>query len=285
MKMVRARVANISDEGKTMNEKKSFLGHLNTLRWPLIRSVIAIISLSIVCFIAKKIVFDTILFSPIQSDFITFRIFHKIAAYFSLVEEGASFASLSLQNIHLPAQFMMHIKVSILFGFILSFPYIIWEIWRYIKPALREKEKKTAKGFVFIVSSLFFTGVTFGYFVILPMAVLFLGNYQVSESVPNNITLSSYYSMVFNTLLSSGIIFNLPVFIYILSTLGIITSNYLRKYRRHIIVLVFIMAAIITPSTDMITQVLVALPVLLLFEVGIWVSKRAERKAERSMSL
>jgi sec-independent protein translocase protein TatC len=174
-------------------------------------------------------------------------------------------------------QFSTHIMVSIVAGFIVAFPYVFWEIWRFIKPALHSNEKKHARGAVFFSSLLFLTGVLFGYFVIVPLSVHFLGNYSVSEQVLNQINLGSYISTVTSVVLAAGIIFELPVIIFFLSKAGLVTPSFLRKYRKHAIVLILILAAIITPP-DVFSQILVSLPLILLYEIGILISKRITAK-------
>ena len=158
-------------------------------------------------------------------------------------------------------------------GFVASIPYILWEIWRFIKPALKEKERKNATGFVFYASALFIMGVLFGYYVVVPLSVNFLGSYQVSAAVANMISVDSFVGTVTNITLASGIVFELPILVYFLSSLGIITPEFMRKFRRHAVVVILVVAAIITPSPDITSQMLVAMPLYVLYEISIFVSR------------
>ena len=178
----------------------------------------------------------------------------------------------TLINIDISGQFTTHIYISFVAGFIMAFPYFLWEIWRFIKPALSAKERKYSRGVVFFSSILFMTGVLFGYLVISPLSINFLGSYQISKQVANQISLNSFISTVTMLTLSAGVVFELPVVIYFLSKMGIVTPKFLRSYRKHSMVVILIIAAIITPSPDVTSQILVAVPLFLLYEIGIWVS-------------
>ena len=180
-------------------------------------------------------------------------------------------------------QFSVHIWTSITVGFIVAFPYIIWEVWRFISPGLYEKERKGAFVFIIISSFLFFIGVLFGYYLVTPLSVNFLGNYSVSDMVSRNITIGSYISLVRSSALASGLIFELPIVMFFLTKMGLITPEFLKKYRKHALVVVLILAAIITPP-DIISQVIVGIPIMLLYEVSIFISKvviKRERKKEQ----
>ncbi|MBU0487094.1 MAG: twin-arginine translocase subunit TatC [Bacteroidetes bacterium] len=256
----------------------TFLEHIGVLRWHLVRSAIIILAFAIVAFVFPEIIFDEILLAPKNQDFITYRMLCQLADITGVEEIRITDFSYSLQSIKLAAQFTTHIWVSVLVGFVLAFPYVIWEVWRFIKPALKENERKNATGFVLISSILFLIGVAFGYFIISPMAVNFLGTYKVSQSVANNISFTSFISTVTTSTLSTGLVFELPIVIYFLSRISIVTPKLMRHYRRHAIVVVFILSAVITPSTDMISQILVAVPLLILYEISISVSARVVRK-------
>ena len=184
-------------------------------------------------------------------------------------------------------QFSAHIWTSIAFGFVMAFPYIIWEVWKFIKPALYETEKKSAKSFIIITSILFFIGILFGYYVITPLSVNFLGSYTVADEVKNNFDLSSYTGLLKASCLSSGFIFELPVIIYFLTKMGLVTPEFLRTYRKYALVLVLILAAVITPP-DIISQVIVAIPMIILYEVSIKISKyiirKEKEKQEKSLA-
>jgi sec-independent protein translocase protein TatC len=177
-------------------------------------------------------------------------------------------------------QFSAHIWTSMAFGFILAFPYIIWEVWKFLKPALYDNEKKNAKSFIIVTSFLFFVGILFGYYVITPLSVNFLGSYRVADEIKNNFDLSSYSSLLKASCLSSGFIFELPIIIYFLTKLGLVNPEFLKKYRKYALVLVLVLAAIITPP-DIISQVIVAIPMIILYEVSIKISKFIIKKQEK----
>jgi len=185
-----------------------------------------------------------------------------------------------VQSRTMAGQFSAHIWTSIAFGFILAFPYIVWEVWKFLKPALYEKEKKNAKSFIIVTSLLFFIGILFGYYVITPLSVNFLGSYQVADEIKNNFDLSSYSGLLKASCLSSGFIFELPIIIYFLTKLGLVSPEFLKKYRKYALVLVLILAAIITPP-DIISQVIVAIPMIILYEVSIRISRYIIKKQER----
>jgi len=265
-----------------MNERKereemTFLDHLEDLRWTIIHSVIAMSLGAILAFIFKDYIFDYILIAPKNPDFITNRILCHYAEVFNIADLCINNKSFELINIKMSGQFTTHIVVSFIAGLILAFPYVFYKFWSFIKPALYEKERKYAGGAVFFSSALFIIGVLFGYFIIVPLTVHFLGSYTVSSQVVNQIVLSSYIGTLTSTVLASGAIFELPIVVYFLSKIGIVTPQLMRKYRKHSIVGVFILAAIITPP-DVFSQTLVALPLLLLYEISILVSAAVMRK-------
>lgn len=267
------------DQFNEVEEKKmSFLDHLNELRIHIIRSAIAVFVLSIVVFSNPDILFDKILLAPKSADFITFRIFCKIAEQFSFLG-GLCFTEINftLQNIELTGQFFQHMSTAFIAGFILAFPYIIWELWRFVKPALKDQETTGIKSLIFWISFLFFTGVAFGYFLLAPVSVVFLGSYQISTEVSNQISLTSYLSTLSLLTLASGLIFELPVLLYFLAKIGIVNSKFLADNRRYAIVINLFLSALITPS-DVASMILLAIPMLLLYEMGIVVVKRVEKK-------
>lgn len=172
---------------------------------------------------------------------------------------------------------MMSIKSSMVFGFIATFPYVMWELWRFLKPALTPKEIGTSRGIIFWVSLLFFIGVLFGYFIITPYTVNFFANYTVSEQIINDIQIDDYLSTVLSLSLGTGLIFELPVVVYFLSKIGLITPRFMREYRNYAIVIVLVMSAVITPP-DMVSQIIVAIPIMILYEISIRLSARVEKK-------
>lgn len=257
---------------KIEQKDMSFLDHVEELRWHLIRSTLAIFIFGLLAFIAKDFIFNTILFAPKNANFVTYRFFCNVSKFFGtdgLCIENIPF---TFQSLAMAEQFSVHIWTSITVGFILAFPYIIYEFWKFISPGLYEKERKNARSFIFVSSLLFFIGVLFGYYVITPLSVNFLGNYSVSNLVERNIKIGSYIALVRSSLLASGLIFELPIIIYFLTKIGLVSPEFLKKYRKHALVLVLILAAVITPP-DVISQIIVAIPILFLYEVSILISK------------
>ena len=252
----------------------SFLDHLEILRWHLIRSVSVVMLLGVVAFAAKRLVFDVIIFGPKDPNFITYRMFCKLSQAMGL-DDALCMTELpfTLQNIDMAGQFTTHIWVSLIAGFIVGFPYVLWEVWRFIKPGLKSKESNYARGVVFFSSLLFMMGVSFGYFMIAPLSVNFLGSYTVSAQVANEINLGSFISTVTTVTLASGLIFELPILVYFFTKIGLLTAEMMKSYRRHAIVVTVILSAVITPP-DIASQVLVSLPLLILYEISIFISAR-----------
>lgn len=257
-----------------------FLDHLEALRWHLVRSAIAIVVLALVAFLNKEILFDQIILGAKDPGFLTYRVLCQLSDRFG-VDMCIREVPFILINIDISGQFTTHIYVSFIAGFILGFPYLLWELWRFIKPALSRKELNYSRGIVFFSSLLFLSGVLFGYYIISPLSINFLGSYQISSQVANQITLNSFISTVTMLTLSSGVVFELPVVIYFLSKIGIVTPSFLRTYRRHAMVIILIVAAIITPSPDISSQILVAIPLFILYEISIGVSAMVLRNRER----
>lgn len=258
----------------TGNSEMSFLEHLEALRWHLVRSIVVIMAVAIVLFFFHEFIFGAIIFGPKNPDFITYRVFCKLSHLLNL---GDSLCikeiSFSLINTDLSGQFTMHIWISFTGGAILAFPYVLWELWRFIRPALHEKERKSANSFVFFASFLFLSGVLFSYYVIVPLSVNFLGTYQVSAEVVNMISMDSYISSVSTLTLATGIIFELPIIVYFLTRFGILSPEFMKRYRKHAVVIILVVAAVITPSSDVTTQLVVAVPLYFLYEISIFVSK------------
>lgn len=262
----------------------SFLEHLEVFRWHLVRSAIAILFFAILAFIFKGIVFDSILLGPKNPDFPTYKILCYISQQLGMGEalcmDDLPFI---LMNISMSGQFSTHIMTSIVAGFVVAFPYVFWEMWRFIAPALHEKESGVAKGVVFFSSSLFLLGVLFGYYVVSPLSVHFLGSYQVSQTVANQISLTSFISTVTTVCLANGVVFELPILVYFLTKIGLITPLFMRTYRKHALVLTLIFSSIITPP-DVTSQILVALPLMVLYEISIGISATVLKKQEKQLS-
>lgn len=258
-------------EKKQLNEM-SFLDHLEELRWLLVRCSAAVIIMAFLTYFVSDYLFDTIIFGPTRTSFFTYRFFCDLSHYLGIAESICiTELPFIIQNTEMEGQVNMFVWMCILAGFILAFPYILWQIWNFISPALYEKERKYAKTFIFISSLLFFAGVLFGYFVVIPMSVNFLATFTVSDMVKNQFTLNSYIGMVKTSILASGLFFELPIIIYFLTRLGLVTPEFLRKYRRYAIVIVLIIAAIVTPP-DVVSQTIVAIPMLIIFELSVIIS-------------
>lgn len=250
-----------------------FLEHLEELRWHLIRAFSAVIVVAIAAFIFSDIVFDKIILAPRNPDFFTNKLLCHLASLVDIPKLCINSNPFQIISIKMAGQFTMHITTSIFVGIIVAFPYMFWEFWQFIKPALYEKEIKHTRGAVLISSFLFLLGVMFGYFIIAPLSIHFLGSYSISKEVLNQINLKSYVGTITSVCLAAGITFELPVLIFFLSKTGLVTPQFLKKYRRHAIILILILAATITPP-DIFSLILVAFPLLILYETGIIISKK-----------
>jgi len=258
-------------------KEMSFWQHLEELRWHILRSAIAVIVLSVVAFINRSILFDTILLAPKDVNFITNQWFCRLADVLSVPALCFNDFALNIVNLTMSGQFMTHMYISLSAGLILAVPYVLWEIWRFIKPALKSRERKYSGGAVLIMSMLFFIGVLFSYFIIVPLTLNFLGSYRVSDMVQNQISLRSYLGTVVTLTFATGLVFELPVFVYFFSRIGILTSDFMRKNRKYALVLILIVAAIITPP-DVFSQTMIALPLYGLYEISIFIAARGYRK-------
>lgn len=261
----------------------TFLDHLEELRWHLVRSFASVFIFAVLAFVFKGFVFDTVILAPSNADFFTNRFLCDMASRLDMPVLCINQEPLSFQNIKMSGQFTTHIWVSFVVGIVVAFPYIFWEFWRFVKPALYSKEIKHSRGAIFFASTLFSVGILFAYYIICPLSVHFLGTYQVSEKVENIVNLGSYISTVTSIVLAGGIIFELPIFIYFLAKVGLVSSHFLQKYRKHSIVLALLLAAIITPP-DVISQLLVCFPLIILYESGIVIAKRIEAKRAKEMA-
>lgn len=259
------------DQASTEEKEMSFLDHLEELRWHLIRSFAAVVVFTIGAFISAKWIFQNIVFAPARTDFPTFKFLCKLGDF--LHYEGLCITDIpfKVQSRNMTGQFSMHVMSSFIIGFIVSFPYVAWELWRFVKPGLQVKERKYSRGAVAAISFLFFLGVMFGYYIIAPWMVYFLANYSISDMVVNEFDITSYVSTVVMLVFGAGLLFQLPVVIYFLTKVGIVTPKFLREYRKHSIVVILIVAAILTPP-DPLSQGLISIPLYLLFEISILIS-------------
>lgn len=272
------------EEQSTKKSKKqdikaemSFLDHLETLRWHIIKSAIAIITFAILAYIYSDFIWNSIIFAPNNHDFWTSRMLIKLGDFFGYQSDGLMSKPLELINFDLSGQFMVDVWTAIIGGFIIAFPFVMYQFWSFIKPALYENERKHASGAVAIMSGLFFTGVLFGYYLIVPFSLDWLAGYSISSQVVNQINILSYISSVTSIVIAGGIAFELPVLVYFLSKIGVLTPKFLKKYRRHSYVVLLIIAAIITPP-DVLSQMIVTIPLVILFELSIIISARVEKE-------
>ena len=250
----------------------SFLDHLEELRWHIVRSLVGIMIIAIVVFIAKDFVFNEIILAPTQKDFITYRLFCE---WTGILCQGPGEVTVFTRE--LGEQFMVHLKVSFWFGLIVAFPYVFYEVWRFVRPGLYEKEQKATRGIVAVCTFLFLSGVLFGYFVIAPFAIAFLSSYSVSTIISDTFTLSSIVNYITMFTIPTGLVFQLPIAIFFLSKMGLVSPSFLRTYRRHAFVIILALAAIITPP-DVMTQILIGIPLFFLYEISIRVSEWVYKK-------
>lgn len=256
----------------------SFLDHLEDLRWLLVRSSLAIVVMAVVVYCFSDFVFDSIIFGPTNPHFVTYRFFCQVAQAIGVTGDICiQELPFIIQNTSMEGQINVFIWTCITGGFILAFPYILYEFWRFISPALYESERRGAQWFVIVSSVLFFMGVLFGYFVIVPMSINFLATFSVSDIVKNEFNLDSYIGMIKTSVVAAGLFFELPIIIYFLTRLGLIGPKFLRTYRRYAIVIVLIVAAIVTPP-DVVSQITVAIPMLLIYEASIFIAVYVEKK-------
>jgi sec-independent protein translocase protein TatC len=271
-----------SNKKKSGNTEKemSFWEHLEELRWHLFRAVLILMTLAISAFIFRDFIFDEIILAPKNPDFFTYQILCRLGNYISVQSLCLDEIKLEIVNITMSGQFTTHIYVSFIVALVAAFPYVIWEIWSFVRPALLPKEKKYSRGAVFFSSLLFILGMLFSYYLIVPLTINFFANYQVSESVANTITLSSYISSVVSVTLATGIVFELPIFVFFLTKVGIITPAFLKRNRKYVLIILLTIAAIITPP-DIASQILVTFPLMGLYEFSIMVSARVAKSRSK----
>jgi sec-independent protein translocase protein TatC len=265
-------------------DEMSFIDHLEALRWHIVRSAFAIVIVAIVIFIKMNWIFDKIIRGPIRKDFISYTGLCNLGRKLHMGDALCldSVAGLQLQTTQFGSQFISSINIAIVGGFVVAFPYIFWELWRFVKPALSPKELKSSRGAIFWVSFFFLLGVAFGYFLLAPFTFSFLFNYQIGtagaiKTIP---TLDDYVENLVDIIIGAGLAFQLPLVSYVLTTIGLITPNFLRTYRKYAYVAILFIAAIITPSPDWMSQTIVALPLILLYELSIRVSVRVTKRQE-----
>ena len=269
---------------KEQSAEMGFLDHLEELRWVLVRSLISVLVGAIVAFIFSGFIFNRLILLPKSPEFLTKRILCTLAQMLDSPPLCINSEPLNIININMAGQFNAHIMVSVYVGIVIAFPFIVYQFWKFVSPALYENERKKTRGAVFYISALFIVGVLFGYYIISPLTIHFLGGYSVSGEITNQINLNSFIASVTSVTLATGILFELPILIVFLTKAGIVTPSFLRKYRRHIFVLIMAVAAIITPP-DILSLLLVTLPLWLLFEASIVLSTRIYRRKVRAEQL
>ncbi len=260
----------------------SFLDHLEELRWHIIRSLAAIGVFAVAAFIAKGFVFGEVILGPSRPDFWTYRMLCKLGEILQTDAICIDALPFIIQSRQMTGQFTMHITSSFVVGLICAFPYAFWEIWRFIAPGLYAHERKAARGATFFVSLLFTMGVLFGYFMVTPISVNFLANYQIDPSIMNEFDIVSYVSTVSALVLAAGILFQLPIVVFFLTKAGLVTPAILRQYRKHAIIVILILGAVLTPP-DPFSQLLIALPLLGLYQVSIYISTYVLRKEQKKL--
>jgi len=269
---------------KNLEEKEmSFLDHLEELRWHLIRSLAAITIGAVAAFVNKDLLFHWVILGPTRPDFWTYVKFCELGKMTGFPELCTEKLNFIIQNRTVMGQFSTHLTVSFVAGLIVSFPYVFWELWRFIKPGLHQVEASVTGGAVFWVSLLFGLGTAFGYFLLAPISLNFLANYVVDASIENQFDLLSYISMITTLVLACGLMFQLPMVIYVLAKFGIAKASGMRSIRKHAIVVILFVSAVITPTSDPFTLTLVALPLYLLYETGIVLASRVEAKEAKGL--
>lgn len=261
----------------------SFIDHLEALRWHIIRAAIAVVVFSLGAFFAKNFLFHDLILAPSRSDFWTYQMLCKISHYFGSTESCDNQVNFVIQNRQMSGQLAMHISTSFIVGICLSFPYLFWELWRFIKPGLYPHERANSRGAVFFVSILFLMGLLFGYYIAAPMSINFLASYTVDASIENQIDLESYLSTLTTMTLSCAFVFELPMIVFFLAKAGLVTPELMTLYRKHAIVVILIIAAVITPP-DISAQIIVTIPILLLYELSIHIARVVRRNSANRLN-
>jgi sec-independent protein translocase protein TatC len=269
------------DQENIEEKEMSFLDHLEELRWHVVRSIAAVLIFTIVGFVFVDWVFNQIILAPARAEFWTWRILCKLGHAIDKVDVLCiQDIPLSLQSRYMTGQFTITIVSAIVLGLVLAFPYVTWEGWRFIKPGLKPKERKNTTGIVGTVSFLFALGISFGYYIISPLMVYVMVNYRISDMIVNQFDITSYVTTLITLIFGSGILFQLPVVVYFLTKIGLLTPQFMRTYRKHAIVVILIIAAIITPP-DPLSQSLISLPLYLLYEISIYISVVVVRRKKK----
>lgn len=266
----------------SVEKEMSFLDHLEELRWHFIRSLLAVVVLTIVAFMFVEWIFENIVFAPGKLDFPTFQYMCQLGNALGIPESlCVTKLPFTVQSRNMTGQFMMSLTASFVIGLVVAFPYVVWEFWSFIRPGLETKERKFSKGAVFAVSFLFLLGVLFGYYFLCPITIWFLATYSISSVIVNEFDITSYVSTITSLVVGCGLLFQFPVVIYFLSKVGIVTPELMRRYRKHSIVVILVLGAIITPSADPFSLTVISLPLYLLFEISIFTSAMVVRRQQK----
>jgi sec-independent protein translocase protein TatC len=257
-----------------MAEEKemAFLDHLEELRWHVVRAVSAIFVAMMASFIFIKEIFEYVIFAPAKLNFPTFTYMCKIGNALGFHELCVAELPFKIQSRNMTGQFMMSLTASFVIGLIVAFPYVVWELWSFVKPGLQNKERKFSKGAVAAISFLFLSGILFAYYILCPITIWFLSTYSISNLIVNEFDITSYVSTISSLILGCGLLFQFPMVIYFLSKIGIVTPELMRKYRKHSVLAILILGAVITPSGDPFSLTVISLPLYFLFEISIYVS-------------
>jgi sec-independent protein translocase protein TatC len=265
------------EDNSSKGTEMSFLQHLEELRWHLVRASGAVVFFGVIVFLNRQFIFDDVILAPRSPNFVTNRFFGWLAVQLNSPDLAINTKPFQLINIDLSGQFSIHLNLAIIGGIIISIPYILWEFWRFVRPALYENERKHVTSAVFYSTFLFLLGVSFGYFLIVPLTTHFFGSYQVSQEVLNQINLTSYISSVTTIILGSAIVFELPIVMFFLAKVGLAGTSFFRTYRKHAFIILLCLAAIITPP-DAFSMLLVTGPLALLYELGILMARMVEKR-------
>ncbi len=270
-----------NEEELPKGEKEmSFLEHLEELRWHIIRSLLSILVFAIAAFIFRDYIWHNIILAPSRPDFWTYKFFCRLGTITGTDGFCIDELPFIIQNRRMTDQFTMALTSSFVIGLIVAFPYAFWEIWRFVKPGLYKNEKQLSRGAVFFVTLLFLTGISFGYYMVAPISINFLSNFSLDPSISNEIDLTSYVSTVLMMVLACGVMFQLPIIVFFLTKAGVITPSFLKTYRKHAIIVILALAALLTPP-DVMSQLLLSLPMFILYEVSIFVSSMIKRKEDK----
>jgi sec-independent protein translocase protein TatC len=262
----------------------NFLDHVEALRWHIIRAVAVVLLAAIFVFVKIEWIFDHIILGPSKEDFISYRVLCQMSKALHIPSLCLGTMNIKFQNPQLSGQFTMSISTSMMLGFILAFPYVVWELWKFIKPALTPSEIRGARGLVFWCSLLFFAGVVFSYYVLAPYTINFFVSYTLNPAFQNIITIENYYDTLSDMILGMGIVFELPVAVYFLSAIGILTPKVMKTRRKFAILILVILAEIITPP-DWFSWFFVFIPLLILYEISVVISERAVKERKRKEAL